>query len=300
MVVTGTASDNDVVASVTWTNETTGTSGAATGTTAWTASVPLTSGDNRITVVATDGVGHSSSASITVVFNGPADAVPPALSISPPGATTGATPLSLTGTASDNVAVTRVEWENAATGGTGIAGGTTAWSAGIPLASGINILTVIARDAAGNSTSAVVTVSYVPPVGDSIAPFLQIVDPAGPTASSAAASMTLSGLAADDTELGTIVWVNGATGASGSALGLSSWSAVVPLVPGANVVTITAFDTAGNSTSQLVTVTFAAAAGGGGGGGGGGGCGSFALDLMWPLAILWISRKRVLRRPSFR
>jgi hypothetical protein len=41
--------------------------------------------------------------------------------------------------------------------------------------------------------------------------------------------------------------------------------------------------------------------GGGGatssGGGGGGGCGSTGLDLLWPLALLWIARRRrVLRR----
>jgi Big-like domain-containing protein len=63
---------------------------------------------------------------------------------------TNTSPLTLGGTASDNVGVTQVTWRNDR-GGSGTATGTTSWSAsGIALQSGNNVLTVTARDAAGH------------------------------------------------------------------------------------------------------------------------------------------------------
>lgn len=68
--------------------------------------------------------------------------------------------LNLSGTASDNVGVSRVTWTNDR-GGSGTATGTTNWSAsGVVLLPGINVLTVTASDAAGNTSSDVVTVTY--------------------------------------------------------------------------------------------------------------------------------------------
>ena len=73
-----------------------------------------------------------------------------------------ATPLTLGGTASDNVGVTQVTWANDR-GGSGTATGTTSWSvSGIVLASGANVLTVTARDAAGNTSTDTLTVTYTP------------------------------------------------------------------------------------------------------------------------------------------
>src|SRR5439155_154757 len=63
------------------------------------------------------------------------------------------------GTASDNVGVTQVAWTNSA-GGTGTASGTASWTAsGITLKLGTNVLTVTARDAAGNTGTARLTVT---------------------------------------------------------------------------------------------------------------------------------------------
>ena len=85
----------------------------------------------------------------------PADTTNPAVTITTPTGnathTATATPMSLGGTASDNVGVTQVTWVNDR-GGSGTATGTTGWSvSGIVLASGANVLTVTARDAAGNT-----------------------------------------------------------------------------------------------------------------------------------------------------
>src|SRR5207344_2070623 len=92
----------------------------------------------------------------------PTDAVPPTLAITAPTSsgsyTTTANSVTVSGTASDNVGVTSVQWASNR-GGSGVATGTTNWSAAaIPLQAGTNILTVTARDAAGNVGTATLTV----------------------------------------------------------------------------------------------------------------------------------------------
>ena len=83
-----------------------------------------------------------------------ADKTAPALTIQTPQATslsTGAASITVKGSASDNVAVTRVTW-NSNVFGTGEAEGTRQWSAAIPLAMGQNTIIVRAFDAAGNTS----------------------------------------------------------------------------------------------------------------------------------------------------
>ena len=70
--------------------------------------------------------------------------------------------LALYGSASDNVRVKRVDWVNNR-GGSGTAAGATNWVAGnIALQEGQNIITITARDVAGNTSSDVITVTYQP------------------------------------------------------------------------------------------------------------------------------------------
>ena len=66
IAVSGTASDNVGVAVVKWTNST-GYSGTASGTSKWSASVPLLVGSNAVTIRAYDAAGNSSWRAITVV-----------------------------------------------------------------------------------------------------------------------------------------------------------------------------------------------------------------------------------------
>src|SRR4030095_8146780 len=93
-----------------------------------------------------------------------ADSQHPTITITAPTSgstfTTNASPLTLGGTASDNVGVTQVTWSNSR-GGSGTATGTASWSvSGIVLQPGTNVLTVTARDAAGNTGSDTLTVIY--------------------------------------------------------------------------------------------------------------------------------------------
>jgi hypothetical protein len=81
------------------------------------------------------------------------DTVSPTLQVDSPGFTIGSasgSSIAISGRASDNVAVTAVRWTTS-TGSAGVAAGTTAWSASVPLLRGTNTITVRAYDAAGNS-----------------------------------------------------------------------------------------------------------------------------------------------------
>src|SRR5262249_8518890 len=100
-------------------------------------------------------------------------------------------PLTLGGTAADNVGVAQVVWASDR-GGSGTAAGTVSWSViGIALQAGANVLTVTARDAAGNTGTATLTVSY-----DSTAPTVNITAPgAGATVSG---TITVTATASDN------------------------------------------------------------------------------------------------------
>src|SRR5438046_243080 len=159
MALGGTASDNVGVTQVTWTNSR-GGNGTATGTTSWTASgIGLQMGTNMLTVQARDAAGNTKVATLTATLS---DTAPPTITITAPtsGATytTSSSSLTLGGTASDNVGVTHVTWANSL-GGNGTATGTTSWTAGVALQTGANVLTVQARDAAGNTATATLTVT---------------------------------------------------------------------------------------------------------------------------------------------
>jgi hypothetical protein len=68
MVFSGTASDNVGVATVTWSTNT-GSSGMASGTIQWSASIPLLEGFNSVTIRATDAAGNTASRSVVVRRN---------------------------------------------------------------------------------------------------------------------------------------------------------------------------------------------------------------------------------------
>src|SRR2546428_8642841 len=92
---------------------------------------------------------------LVLEVEGVSDTRPPTVSITAPTPNpiylTNASPLTLGGTAADDVAVSAVSWVNSA-GGSGIASGTTIWTAtGIVLQHGVNVLVVTARDAGGEN-----------------------------------------------------------------------------------------------------------------------------------------------------
>jgi hypothetical protein len=70
LTVTGTASDAGGISQVTWTNGLTGQNGTATGTTTWTATIPLAAGTNDITISVTDSAGNTSTQTLSMTFAG--------------------------------------------------------------------------------------------------------------------------------------------------------------------------------------------------------------------------------------
>ncbi|MCZ6687990.1 MAG: RCC1 domain-containing protein [Planctomycetota bacterium] len=159
ITVAGTASDNRTIASVEWSNAATSDTGTATGTTTWSASVALAPGDNSIRVTATDGAGNMGTASITITL----DTAQPMVTIDTPTTSLAydspITPLTLGGTAWDDVGLIAVYWSNAATGGTGITSGTTTWSASVDLIVGTNPITVWTNDMVGNTATDAIVVT---------------------------------------------------------------------------------------------------------------------------------------------
>src|SRR4029434_2675721 len=169
-----------------------------------------------------------------------------------PTYTTNTSPLTIGGTASDNVGVTLVTWSNSL-GGSGTASGTTSWSvSGIVLQSGTNVLTVTARDAAGNTRTDSLSVTY-----DPTPPTVAITTPTtASTFSTTTSSLTLGGTAADKLGVTQVTWVND-RGGSGTASGTTSWSkSGIGLQVGTNVLTVTARDAAGSTASATSTVTY--------------------------------------------
>jgi len=99
-----------------------------------------------------------------------------------------------------------------------------------------------------------VTAPITPPTAsDYQAPILQIKSPAFSIASTTASSIAISGVASDNFNVVSVKWVS-STGESGTAAGATSWSATVPLLTGTNVITVRAYDAAGNSGWRSVTV----------------------------------------------
>jgi hypothetical protein len=143
--------------------------------------------------------------------------------------------------------VTAVTWSNSQGGG-GTAGGTTSWSVpGVTLVPGVNVITVLARDAAGNTGRTQLSITAT----DTRAPVVTILSN-GP--STTAGAIQLSGTASDDFGLASLSWRNG-RGGSGMATGTTSWiAAVVPVQPGSNDITVTATDKAGNSATSVLKI----------------------------------------------
>lgn len=197
---------------------------------------------------------------------------PPSVAITNPSTatvSTAATSINISGTASDNVGVTQVTWSNnrTAAGGTATcsACGATAtsvtWSVnGIALATGTpaNIITVTAKNAASSTASTTVQVTVNPPT-DTTPPSIALTQPTtGADATTQTSPITFAGTASDNIGVTLVRWTNN-RGGSGDATGTTSWSASVTLFAGANVLTATAYDAAGNHTSPpagAVTVTY--------------------------------------------
>ena len=90
-------------------------------------------------------------------------------------------------------------------------------------------------------------------------PTVTIISPtAASTYTATFATIGLSGTALDNVGVASVTWSNSATGATGAATGTTSWSMTgVSVVPGNNIITVTATDRAGNTASDTITIAYA-------------------------------------------
>lgn len=88
---------------------------------------------------------------------------------------------------------------------------------------------------------------------DTTPPGISITSPAGTIVSTLSATIAVSGIANDNVGVTVVKWST-STGGSGTASGTTAWSASVPLLVGDNVVTVRAYDAAGNSGWRAITV----------------------------------------------
>jgi hypothetical protein len=192
-----------------------------------------------------------------------ADTTLPAATIVAPGAgqtLNGTT--AVTGTATDNVRVAKVE-VRVDSGAYTLASGTGSWTYSLDttaLGNAGHQITARATDASGNTTTASVSVQVSNPVvppPDTTPPAVAIASPAG--GSSVAGTITVSGTASDDTDVTSVsVGIDGS--APQAASGASSWSALFDTTAwadGSHTIVATALDAAANLTSASATVTFA-------------------------------------------
>src|SRR5438309_8177882 len=202
--------------------------------------------------------GGTVSAVVTGSATGNADTSPPTVTITSPTAnatyTTGSRSLTLGGSASDNVGVTRVTWANSR-GGSGTATGTTSWMAsGIALQAGTNVLTVTAWDAASNTKTASLAVT----LSDTTPPSVSITAPT--SSATVSGTITLTATATDNVGVAGVQFK-----LDGANLGTEVTTAPYTLPwttttvsNGTHTLTAAARDAAGNlATSAVINVSVA-------------------------------------------
>lgn len=167
-VISGYATDNVGVVLVTY-QLNGGTETPCFGTASWaTPALTLDAGANTVIIKAYDAAGNTDTETLTITYTEDtppaADTTAPALTVASPStpSTVTSETLAITGTSSDAVGVIGVTY--ALNGAAEVAcTGTTSWSASLTLVEGVNTIVIRARDAAQNTTSTTLTITYTPP-----------------------------------------------------------------------------------------------------------------------------------------
>ena len=252
-------------------------SSGSTATYAWVTNRVL-DGVHTLTLAVTDGAGRTATAtlSVTVANNNGGDLTPPTVAItSPSSGTWTGNSITVTATASDNVAVANIKlWANGAVFATipcsgSTCSGTVTWVTG-PLAPAAYQVNAVATDSAGNRTvSAAVTINK-----DAVSP----VVPSGANGDNTgpALGVSITAPANGSTVTGTILVNMTATNASGMPISFSAFvdgstigntggnssTGTLPWVTtswsnGSHTIVATVHDAGGRTASTSVTVTVA-------------------------------------------
>jgi hypothetical protein len=254
--IAATASDNVGVAGVQFRID--GANVGAEDTTApyaitWN-SIASTNGSHALTAIARDAAGNTATAAaVTVTVD---NSAPVVAITSPTGGALVAGAITINADASDNDAVAGVQFllDGAALGAEDVtAPFTAAWNTAAS-SNGAHVVTAVARDAAGNTT----TSSAVSVTVDNAAPSINITAPAG--GSTVSASMTVTASASDNVAVAGVQFL-----LDGAPLGAEDTSApyeagwnTTTAADGSHTLTAVARDGAGNTTvSAAIAVTVA-------------------------------------------
>ena len=118
---------------------------------------------STVTFTNTSGTGGNTTRTVTLIVGTPGDTTPPSVTITsptPPNASSNTTPLTISGTASDNVSVASMYWVNMLTNESGTMPGAAAWTFSVGLVNGQNLINVLAWDGAGNQGTTSITIQY--------------------------------------------------------------------------------------------------------------------------------------------
>lgn len=266
VAVSGTATDsrkgNHGIASVTI-NGVRADNDTASGsdTASWSRTISLEAGINEIVVIATDGVGISTTKSIFVNH-----VTAPTLKVKAPGNNRSVTTSSITvsGTATDSktgdsgISSVTVNGERA-DNDTATGDATASWSKDFALTPGLNRIDVVATDGLGNTTTKSINITRL---ADNEGPVLSIRTPRN-NKKITTTTVTISGTASDARRGGNgiaSVTVNGVRANNDTASGsdTASWSMI--LSSGPTSITVVATDTVGKSTEKTITVIWNVAA----------------------------------------
>ncbi len=208
-------------------------------------------GEHVLTAVARDAAGNQTSATLGVTVSN--DGAAPSVAFTSPAAGSVSGTVTVAATASDDLGVTGVQFSlDGAPLGTeiGSAPYEITWDTGT-MSNGAHELTVVARDAAGHTTTATLSVTVA---NDSAEPTVSITSPA---AGAVAGNVTVAAAAADDVGVvGVQFAIDGVPlGAEDTSAPYEvSWSSATA-ANGAHVITAVARDAAGYSATATVSVT---------------------------------------------
>ena len=223
-------------------------------TTSWSFSATLTPGSNYIDVFAADSLGNW-TAQVRRLVTYSASVPIPTVAISTPsgdGTFVNNAALTLRGTAASTYMVNSVWYLVNQTLPWIQANGTTSWACNVTLAAGLNRIDVRSVDPLSqysNFATRMITL-------DSTIPTVVISSPVADGTSVSSASLAISGTAADNLGVTSVLWrLNG--GGWNTAVGTAAWSASVTLVAGSNIIDVRSQDAATNfSTIVSRTVTY--------------------------------------------
>ncbi|MDO8538148.1 MAG: Ig-like domain-containing protein, partial [archaeon] len=217
-------------------------------------------GNHTIKVVAKDAAGNTTTKTRDVfVDNNTTVTVTITYPTSNPTYDTNLAMINLGGTASGNLQGVTIYW-GISTDGNGIASGVANWTTGnIPLAIGQNQIIVTAKRASQIVGSDSIIVTRDANGTDTNAPFVIITLPtSNPTYDTNSSTINLSGLTNDNIGVISVTWGINTDGNGTAVLSQANtyWTANnLPLILGANIITIRAYDAAGNVGQDVITVT---------------------------------------------